>query len=244
MKEGIFTVLQNEKLTENVYRMTLKGDTGAITAPGQFVNIALAGNYLRRPISVCDLNGDQLTLIYKVVGKGTAQMARMTAGTALDLLTGLGNGYDLSKSGDRPLLLGGGVGVPPLYLLARRLIAQGKQVSAVLGFNTKAEVFCEDDFRKLGVKVTVATADGSYGVKGFVTDALPADYSYFYTCGPEPMLKAVYRATTTEGQFSFEERMGCGFGACMGCSCKTVTGYKRICRDGPVLEKGEILWNV
>ena len=244
MKEGIFTVLQNEKLTENVYRMTLKGDTSAITAPGQFVNVALAGNYLRRPISVCDLNGDQLTLIYKVVGKGTAQMAKMTAGTALDLLTGLGNGYDLSKSGDRPLLLGGGVGVPPLYLLARRLIAQGKQVSAVLGFNTGSEVFCEDDFRKLGATVTIATADGSYGVKGFVTDAIPTNYTYFYTCGPEPMLKAVYRATTTEGQFSFEERMGCGFGACMGCSCKTVTGYKRICRDGPVLEKGEILWNV
>lgn len=244
MKESLFTVLQNEPLTENVYRMTLKGDTGAITAPGQFVNIALAGNYLRRPISVCDLNGDQLTLIYKAVGKGTAQMAKMTAGTALDLLTGLGNGYDLSKSGDRPLLLGGGVGVPPLYLLARRLIAQGKQVSAVLGFNTMSEVFCEDDFRKLGATVTIATADGSYGTKGFVTDALPADYSYFYTCGPEPMLKAVYRATVTEGQFSFEERMGCGFGACMGCSCKTITGYKRICRDGPVLEKGEILWNV
>ena len=244
MKEGIFTVLQNEKLTENVYRMTLKGDTSAITAPGQFVNVALAGSYLRRPISVCDLNGDRLTLIYKVVGKGTAQMAKMTAGTALDLLTGLGNGYDLSKSGDRPLLLGGGVGVPPLYLLARRLIGQGKQVSAVLGFNTGSEVFCEDDFRKLGATVTIATADGSYGEKGFVTDALPTDYTYFYTCGPEPMLKAVYRVTTTEGQFSFEERMGCGFGACMGCSCKTVTGYKRICRDGPVLEKGEILWNV
>lgn len=244
MKEGIFTVFQNEKLTENVYRMTLKGDTSAITAPGQFVNVALAGNYLRRPISVCDLNGDRLTLIYKVVGKGTAQMAKMTAGTALDLLTGLGNGYDLSKSGDRPLLLGGGVGVPPLYLLARRLIGQGKQVSAVLGFNTGSEVFCEDDFRKLGATVTIATADGSYGVKGFVTDAIPTNYTYFYTCGPEPMLKAVYRATTTEGQFSFEERMGCGFGACMGCSCKTVTGYKRICRDGPVLEKGEILWNV
>ena len=221
----------------------LCGDTAAITAPGQFVNIALDGQYLRRPVSVCDLEDGRLTLIYKVVGQGTAQMARIAPGDKLDLLTGLGNGYDLSKSGERPLLLGGGVGVPPLYLLARRLIGQGKYVTAVLGFNTKSEVFCEEEFRALGADVTVTTADGSYGRKGFVTDALPAEYSYFYTCGPEPMLRAVYRATETDGQFSFEERMGCGFGACMGCSCKTVTGYKRICREGPVLEKGEILWN-
>ena len=243
MKQSVFTVIQNELLTENVFRMVLRGDTAAITAPGQFVNLALDGRYLRRPVSVCDLEGNRLTVIYKVVGSGTAQMARMAPGEEIDLLTGLGNGYDLSKSGERPLLLGGGVGVPPLYLLARRLIGQGKHVAVVLGFNTKDEVFFEEEFRALGADVTVTTADGSYGCKGFVTDALPTGYSYFYTCGPEPMLKAVYRATKTDGQFSFEERMGCGFGACMGCSCKTVTGYKRICRDGPVLEKGEILWN-
>ena len=243
MKQSVFTVIKNDPLTETVFRTVLCGDTAAITAPGQFVNIALDGQYLRRPVSVCDLEDGRLTLIYKVVGQGTAQMARIAPGEKLDLLTGLGNGYDLSKSGERPLLLGGGVGVPPLYLLARRLIEQGKYVTAVLGFNTKSEVFCEEEFRALGADVTVTTADGSYGRKGFVTDALPAEYSYFYTCGPEPMLRAVYRATETDGQFSFEERMGCGFGACMGCSCKTVTGYKRICREGPVLEKGEILWN-
>ena len=222
--------------------MMLAGDTDGI-ATGQFVNILLDGLYLRRPISVCDCQGDTLTLVYKVVGKGTAQMAAMTAGQTLDVLTGLGNGYDLSKAGDKPLLLGGGVGVPPRYMLARQLREQGKAVSVVLGFNTKDEVFYEQEFKALGCDVTVTTADGSHGVKGFVTDALPADYSYFYTCGPEPMLKAVYRATVTSGQFSFEERMGCGFGACMGCSCKVITGYKRICKDGPVLEKGEILWD-
>ena len=242
MKQTIFTITENTPLTATVYRMVLTGDTDGITT-GQFVNILLAGKYLRRPISVCDCVGDTLTLIYKVVGKGTAQMAAMTAGQTLDLLTQLGNGYDLSKAGDRPLLLGGGVGVPPLYMLARQLRAQGKTVSVVLGFNTKDEVFCEQEFKDLGCDVTVTTADGSYGVKGFVTDALPADYSYFYTCGPEPMLRAVYKATHTSGQFSFEERMGCGFGACMGCSCKVITGYKRICKDGPVLEKEEILWD-
>ena len=222
--------------------MTLRGDTSAITAPGQFVNIQLDGLFLRRPISVCDVAGDQLTIIYKVVGKGTAQMAAMQTGT-LDVLTGLGNGYDLSVSGERPVLLGGGVGVPPMYMLAKQLIAQGKKVAVILGFNTKAEVFYEQAFRDLGANVTVSTVDGSYGMKGFVTDVLAnVDYTHFYTCGPEPMLKAVYKATTTSGQMSFEKRMGCGFGACMGCSCKTITGYKRICKEGPVMRKEEILW--
>ena len=222
--------------------MTLRGDTSAITAPGQFVNIQLDGLYLRRPISVCDVAGDQLTIIYKVVGKGTAQMAAMQTGT-LDVLTGLGNGYDLGVSGERPVLLGGGVGVPPMYMLAKQLIAQGKKVTVILGFNTKAEVFYEQAFRDLGADVTVTTVDGSYGMKGFVTDALAnVSYTHFYTCGPEPMLKAVYKATTTSGQMSFEKRMGCGFGACMGCSCKTITGYKRICKEGPVMRKEEILW--
>ncbi len=242
MKQGLFEITSNRPLTDTVYEMVLQGDTSAISAAGQFVNLQLDGLYLRRPISVCDVQGDRLTLVYKVVGKGTTQMAAMNPGDTVDVLTGLGNGYDLSVSGDRPLLLGGGVGVPPMYLLAKRLRQEGKDVSVVLGFNRKDEVFYEDAFLALGCHVTVATADGSYGVKGFVTDALPNNYSYFYTCGPEPMLKAVYKVTATSGQFSFEERMGCGFGACMGCSCKTVTGYKRICKDGPVLRKEEILW--
>ena len=242
MKQTIFTITENTALTATVYKMVLAGDTDGITT-GQFVNILLDGLYLRRPISVCDCADGKLTLVYKVVGKGTTQMAGMTAGQTLDVLTGLGNGYDIAKAGDHPLLLGGGVGVPPLYMLARLLREQGKAVSVVLGFNTADEVFYEQEFAALGCDVTVTTIDGSCGVKGFVTNALPADYSYFYTCGPEPMLKAVYRATTTSGQFSFEERMGCGFGACMGCSCKVITGYKRICKDGPVLEKEEILWD-
>ncbi len=243
MKQSIFTILKNEPLTDTVYRMVLDGDTEAITAPGQFVNIKLDGLFLRRPISVCDCVDGELTLVYKAVGKGTEQMTTMRAGEQLDVLTGLGNGYDTASAGAHALLLGGGVGVPPLYMLAKKLIAQGKTVSVVLGFNTAGEVFYEQEFKALGANVTVTTVDGSYGVKGFVTDALPASYDYFFTCGPEPMLKAVYKRTATEGQFSFEERMGCGFGACMGCSCKTVTGYKRICKDGPVLTKEEILWD-
>ena len=242
MKQTIFTITENTPLTATVYRMVLTGDTDGIVT-GQFVNILLDGLYLRRPISVCDCVGDTLTLLYKVVGKGTAQMAQMQAGQTLDVLTGLGNGYDLSKAGDKPLLIGGGVGVPPLYMAARLLREQGKAVSVILGFNTADEVFYEQEFKALGCDVTVTTADGTHGVKGFVIAALPEDYTYFYTCGPEPMLKAVCAATATSGQFSFEERMGCGFGACMGCSCKVITGYKRICKDGPVLEKEEILWD-
>lgn len=242
MKQCIYTIQSNVPLTDSVYQMRLIGDTSAFTKPGQFLDIQLDGLFLRRPISVCDYDEAGLTILYKVVGKGTAQMAAMRPGETLDVLTGLGNGYDTAKCGDHALLLGGGVGVPPLYGLCKALIAEGKHVSVVLGFNTKEEVFYETEFRALGADVTVTTADGSYGVKGFVTDALPAQYDYFFTCGPEPMLKAVYRATLTSGQFSFEERMGCGFGACMGCSCKTLTGYKRICKDGPVLEKEEILW--
>ncbi len=242
MKQGLFEIIENIPLTSNVFQMKLRGDTSAITAPGQFVNIHLDGLYLRRPISVCDVDGNVLTIIYKVVGKGTEQMSKMKSG-CLDLLTGLGNGYDLQKSGDRPVLLGGGVGVPPMYLLAKKLLEQGRKVRVILGFNTQSEVFFEQEFKDLGCDVTVTTVDGSYGLKGFVTDALQGKpYTYFYTCGPEPMLKAVYKATNTSGQMSFEKRMGCGFGACMGCSCKTITGYKRICKEGPVMEKEEILW--
>ena len=242
MNDVAFTVVSQRQLTQTVYEMKLRGDTSAITRPGQFVNLRLDGLYLRRPISVCDLEEDTLTLIYKVVGKGTQALSEMQPGQSVPILTGLGNGYDTGVSGDRPLLIGGGVGVPPLYLLAKRLRAEGKQVSVILGFNTASELFYEQEFLALGCKVSVSTVDGSRGVKGFVTDALPETYTHVYTCGPEPMLRAVFRAISTGGSFSFEKRMGCGFGACMGCSCKTITGYKRICKEGPVLQKEEILW--
>ena len=242
MKQSIFTILENIPLTKDVMKMVLQGDTSAITASGQFVNIALEGKFLRRPISVCDYDETTLTIIYKVVGKGTAQMQAMSAGQQLDILTGLGNGYDLTCAGDAPLLIGGGVGVPPMYGCAKKLVELGIKPTVILGFNVKDEIFYEEEFKALGCETIVTTVDGSYGVKGFVTNALPENYTHFYTCGPEPMLKAVYKATTTSGQMSFEERMGCGFGACMGCSCKTLTGYKRICKEGPVMKKEEILW--
>lgn len=243
MKQVFLTIKENIALTDSVYKMVLSGDTSGVTNCGQFVNIKLDGLFLRRPISVCDCEGGQLTLVYKVVGRGTEQMSRMNAGEILDVLVGLGNGYDTTVSGDAPLLIGGGVGVPPMYMLCKKLVGEGKDPTVILGFNRADEIFYENEFKALGVRVIVTTVDGSYGVKGFVTDAMKGiDYSYFYTCGPEPMLKAMYRATNTSGQFSFEERMGCGFGACMGCSCKTVTGYKRICKEGPVLCKEEILW--
>ena len=242
MKDIIFTVTSNEKIAKNTYKMCLLGDTEGIAA-GQFVNFKLDGFYLRRPISVCDLCGDTLTVIYKTVGKGTEAMAKMQSGEKILTLTGLGNGYDTSSSGKHPLLIGGGAGVPPMYLLCKKLTAQGKTCSVILGFGSADEVFFEDEFRALGASVTVTTADGSYGTRGFVTDAIGKySYTYFYTCGPEPMLKAVFDASSTSGQFSFEERMGCGFGACMGCSCETKYGKKRICKDGPVLTKEEIIW--
>ena len=242
MKDLIFKIDENKKIAKNTYEMVLLGDCTDIKC-GQFVNIKLDGFYLRRPISVCNVEGNELTLIYKVVGKGTEAMAKMGKDVSLLILTGLGNGYNTEKSGDKPLLVGGGAGVPPMYLLCRQLIGQGKQVSVILGFNTKDEVFYEKEFKDLGANVIIATADGSYGTKGFVTNCFSmVDYTYFYTCGPEPMLKAIYDASNTSGQFSFEERMGCGFGACMGCSCKTKYGNKRICKDGPVLEKEEIIW--
>lgn len=242
MKDLIFKIKTNKEIAKNTYEMVLEGDCTDIKC-GQFVNIKLDGFYLRRPISVCCVEGNELTLIYKVVGKGTEEMAKMEKDTELLVLTGLGNGYDISLSGEKPLLIGGGAGVPPMYQLARELVREGKNVSVILGFNSADEVFYENEFKKLGASVFVTTADGSYGVKGFVTDAFNmVDYTYFYTCGPEPMLKAVYNNTVTSGQFSFEERMGCGFGACMGCSCKTKYGNKRICKDGPVLVKEEIIW--
>ena len=243
MKQSIFEIRSNVALTDTAYKMVLAGDTSAITASGQFVNIQLDGLFLRRPISICDYDNETFTIIYKVVGKGTEAMAAMGEGTKLDILTGLGNGYDISLVGEKPVLMGGGIGVPPMYNLAKKLLAAGKEIQVILGFNTASEVFYEEEFKALGCSVTVTTVDGSYGVKGFITTPLEnMDYDYFCTCGPEPMLKAVYKATKTPGQMSFEERMGCGFGACMGCSCKTLTGYKRICKEGPVMKKEEILW--
>lgn len=244
MKQRLFEIVSNRRLAPNVFEMVLRGDCSAVAAPGQFVNLRLDGFYLRRPISVCNVDGDALTLIYKVVGRGTEAMSRMQPGEKLDALVGLGNGYSLDECGDRPMLIGGGAGVPPMYLLARRLLARGADVTVVLGFNAREEIFYEEEFRALGAKVVVATADGSYGMRGFVTDAmkqLPAP-SAVCACGPEPMLKAVYNAADVPGQFSFESRMGCGFGACMGCTCKTKYGAKRICKDGPVLRREEIVW--
>lgn len=243
MHQGMYKILQNEQLTKNVYKMILEGDTSDITHSGQFINIKIDGLFLRRPISVYDYDDKSVTVIYKVVGKGTEKMAAMTYGQMLDVLVGLGNGYDISKGGNRPILVGGGVGVPPLYNLCKKLIATGKKPIVILGFNTADEVFCEEDFKKIGAEVFVTTVDGSYGTKGFVTDVIKdTEYTYFYACGPEAMFKAMENVVTTSGQYSFEERMGCGFGACMGCSCKTKYGNKRICKDGPVLEREEVIW--
>lgn len=243
MKQVFLKITENKKIAKDIWLMILEGDTSAITASGQFVNIKLDGFYLRRPISVCDYDESTLTIIYKVVGEGTGAMTELSVGEELDVLLGLGNGYNLDKSGENPVLLGGGVGVPPMYNLCKKLVAQGKKVSVILGFNTKEEIFFEDEFKTLGAEVYITTVDGSYGTKGFVTDVLKTlEYSYFFTCGPMPMFKAIEATAVTSGQFSFEERMGCGFGACMGCSCKTKYGNKRICKDGPVLEREEIIW--
>ena len=242
MKDTKFTLVENKCIAKNTYLWVLEGDISDISAPGQFVNIKLDGFYLRRPISVCDAEDGRLTIIFKAVGEGTEKMAAAKCGEEYLILTGLGNGYDTTVSGDKPLLIGGGAGVPPMYMLAKKLIAEGKKPTVILGFNTAEEVFFAEEFAAIGCEVRIATADGSVGTKGFVTDAMDLDYTYFYTCGPEPMLKAIYGKSETSGQLSFEERMGCGFGACMGCSCKTKYGNKRICRDGPVLVKEEIIW--
>lgn len=240
-KQNKYEIIENVNIAKDVFKMIIKGDTQYITAPGQFVNIQLEGKFLRRPISICDFNNETITIIYKVVGEGTEQMSKMNSGAILDVLTGLGNGYKLVDA-NKPLLIGGGVGVPPMYNLCKKLIEKGQKPTVILGFNTECEIFYKDEFESLGAEVKVTTADGSYGIKGFVTDAFPDDYDYFYTCGPMPMFKAIESKATTSGQYSFEERMGCGFGACMGCSCKTKYGNKRICKDGPVLEREEIIW--
>ena len=242
MQDLRLTIKENRQLTDKMWKMVLCHPDLAVQKPGQFINLKIDGYFLRRPISVCDYAPGEVTIIYAVVGKGTKVLSEMQIGETVQALTGLGNGYDISEAGEKPLLLGGGAGVPPMYLLAKQLRAEGKMVTVILGFNTKSEIYYDEEFYKIGCRVILATADGSLGAKGFVTDVMPEDYSYIYTCGPEPMLKAVYKKAETSAQFSFEERMGCGFGACMGCSCKTITSYKRICKDGPVLRKEEILW--
>ena len=241
MKQSIFEIRSNIALTDSVYKMVLVGDTSDITNCGQFVNIQLDGLFLRRPISVCDYDAETLTIVYKVVGKGTEQMAAMVSGEKLDILTGLGNGYDLTLAGEKPVLLGGGVGVPPMFNLCKKLIAEGKRPQVVLGFNAASEIFLAEDFRALGVEVHIATADGSVGTRGFVTDVIRnLGYTYFYSCGPMPMFRAMEQVMTTSGQYSFEERMGCGFGACMGCTIQVKSGYKRVCKDGPVFFREEV----
>ena len=241
-QDKLFTLERTRQLTDDVYEMLLSGDMSDSTAPGQFVDLELPGRFLRRPISICNWTKDALLLLVRVAGDGTREMVRSVPGTEFRTLSGLGNGFDVSKCGDKTLVIGGGVGVPPMYGLAKALLKAGKTPVAILGFNKSEELFYEEKFKALGIETIVTTVDGSYGVKGFVTDALPEQYDFFCTCGPEPMLKAIYNATKTSGLCSFEERMGCGFGACMGCSCKTKYGNKRICKDGPVLEKEEIIW--
>ena len=242
MKQGIFEIIENKPLRADVMRLRLRGDCSAIVRAGQFVNIKIEVQFLRRPLSVCDVEGDVLTVCYQIKGYGTEKLAAMERGK-LDLLTGLGNGFDKSLAGDKPLLIGGGMGFTPMYILAKELVALGKKPTVILGFNTASEVIYADEFKALGADVIVATADGSIGVKGFVTDAMAElDYSYFYTCGPEAMFKAICDESKSSGECSFEARMGCGFGACMGCTCETLYGTKRICTDGPVLKKEEIRW--
>jgi len=243
MKQTQLTITENKKIAANTYRMLLAGDCSALSHAGQFINILIPGKFLRRPLSVCDYTAESVCIIYKTVGEGTEILSRMQPGEAVDALIGLGNGFDLAKSGDKPLLIGGGVGVPPLYKAAKDLIAAGKSVSVILGFNTKAEIFYKEDFEALGCHVILTTVDGSAGTKGFVSDVMDTiDYDYFYACGPKPMFEAIEKKARTGGQYSFEERMGCGFGACMGCTCKTKQGNKRICKEGPVLEREEVLW--
>jgi dihydroorotate dehydrogenase electron transfer subunit len=243
-KRGIYEVIANDKIAKDVHKMILKGDTSYITFPGQFINIKIDDLYLRRPISICDYDKETITIIFKVVGHGTEKMAEMEKGTKLDILTGLGNGFNKTRSGKSPLLVGGGVGTPPMYRLCKELIDEGKSPIVVLGFNSKEDVFFEDEFKKLGAEVYISTVDGSYGTKGFVTDVIKDldNYTYHYACGPLPMLKALYNTAEGDGEYSFEERMGCGFGACMGCTVKVKDGFKRVCKDGPVLKKEEIVW--
>ena len=234
LAKGLFEIKGNQAVAPGCYLLSLEGDASAVAASGQFVQLALPGRYLRRPISICDYDARHLLLLYKVVGAGTDQLSEMKVGEQIEVISGLGNGFCPENTAQKALLVGGGMGVAPLYRLAKDLLAAGKAVHVILGFNTAAEVCLETEFKALGVDVTISTADGSKGVKGFVTDAiqtLPQDYDYFYTCGPMVMMKAVCQLCPTEGEASLEERMGCGFGICYGCTIKTAKGAKRVCAD-------------
>ncbi len=245
MKKSVFTLERARQLTGDVWELALAGDASAIKAPGQFINLELPGKFLRRPISVCDWTAEGLTLLVKEAGAGTRDLVRLPAGTALDTLSGLGNGFDLSAAPENAVLVGGGIGAAPLYGLARRMLAEGRRPLVVLGFRSKSDAFYLDEFAALGLEVHAAAEDGSLGTKGFVTDVLAAlpDCRYVCACGPTPMLRAVHALPRlTGGQFSFEARMACGFGACVGCTIETRTGLRRVCKDGPVFQKEEILW--
>jgi dihydroorotate dehydrogenase electron transfer subunit len=243
MKQGVFTVADNRPLSRRLSRLRLNGDSSAIAGPGQFVSLSLPGFFLRRPFSVCDWDASGFSIVYEQVGKGTEAMLSLTPGDTLDVLTGLGNGFDLRRAGNAPLLVGGGSGVSPMLGLTRRLLSEGRTPHVILGFSGREDVALLEDFRLIGVCPTVTTLDGSFGLRGFVTDALDdLEPSFFYACGPEAMLRAVSERCACDGQLSFDARMGCGFGACMGCTRPTRSGPKRVCKDGPVFDKGEILW--
>lgn len=242
MQKQFMTIKEVRKLQKDIFLMVLSGDCKDIDRPGRFVNIKIEGLYLRRPISICDFNNDEITIIFKTVGEGTKQLSEMKPGEVLDVLIPLGNGFDISANCKKPVVIGGGIGVPPLLNLCKQLLAAGKKPAVILGFNTSEDAVLIDEFKALGVEPVITTADGSMGTKGFVTGPLAdMDFDYVFTCGPEPMLKAIWDMAE-DGQFSFEARMACGFGACMGCTCETKYGYKRICKDGPIMYKEEIIW--
>ena len=244
MKKSLYTIAGNSLIASKTYKMVLEGDA---VAEGEFVDISIPGFYLRRPLSICDKEEGRLTVVYKVVGEGTKVLSEMGVGTVLEVLTGLGKGFDPEACKASALLVGGGLGVPPLYLLAKELKARGKKVTAVLGFNKAEEIILVDEFRRVCDEVVISTADGSVGVKGFVTDAIRemagrAGHDYFYTCGPMVMMKAVCAVLDEPGEASLEERMGCGAGFCYGCSIQTKNGPRRVCKDGPVFKKEELIW--
>ena len=242
MRDNRYTVVKNEEIAPGTYYMTIAGDTSQIKDPGQFINIKIDGLYLRRPMSICSYDEESMSIIYKVVGKGTEAMSRMPAGDSFDALSPLGNGFDTEKIPEGALLIGGGAGAMPIYTLAMILRDKGKKPHVIIGFNREEEIFFADEFRDLGVELTIATMDGSVGVKGTVVDAMEkANRPYVCVCGPDPMMKAVAEHSSG-GQFDLGARMACGFGACMGCTVITKSGPKRVCKDGPIFDQEEIIW--
>lgn len=245
--QGVLTIISKTQLCSDVYEMVLQGkEASYVSNPGQFINIKLNDSlqpYLRRPMSISDYSDDTITIVFRVVGEGTKILKEKQVGDQLDCLIGLGNGFEVKKD-HKAILIGGGLGTPPLYKLGKELVKQGVEVTTVLGFNSKENVFYEDKFKELG-NCYIATMDGSVGQKGTVVDVINQvglTFDTYYTCGPEPMLKALVKEYPDNGQLSFEARMGCGFGACMGCSCKVKEKpYKRICVEGSVLSSSEVI---